>query len=64
MKKTSVAYLLWFFFGGVGGHKFYLGKTGMGMLYAITFGLFYIGLLIDLFNLKDQVNKYNSTLKA
>lgn len=24
----SVAYILWFFLGGLGGHRFYLGKTG------------------------------------
>ncbi|MFJ4144766.1 TM2 domain-containing protein [Pseudomonas sp. NPDC089734] len=27
-KSTGVAYLLWFFLGGFGGHRFYLGKTG------------------------------------
>jgi TM2 domain-containing membrane protein YozV len=27
-KSTGVAYLLWFFIGGFGGHRFYLGKTG------------------------------------
>ena len=27
-KQMSVAYILWFFLGGLGGHRFYLGKTG------------------------------------
>jgi TM2 domain-containing membrane protein YozV len=27
-KSTGVAYLLWFFLGGFGGHRFYLGRTG------------------------------------
>lgn len=27
-KSTGVAYLLWFLFGGLGVHRFYLGKTG------------------------------------
>lgn len=27
-KSTGVAYLLWFFTGGLGGHRFYLGRTG------------------------------------
>lgn len=27
-KSVGVAYLLWFFLGGVGGHRFYAGKTG------------------------------------
>lgn len=33
-KSTTVAYLLWFFLGGVGAHRFYLGRPGsaVGML--------------------------------
>jgi TM2 domain-containing membrane protein YozV len=33
-KDTGVAYLLWFFLGEFGAHRFYLGKTGsaVGML--------------------------------
>lgn len=27
-KSTGAAYLLWFFLGGFGGHRFYLGRTG------------------------------------
>lgn len=27
-KSVGVAYLLWFFLGGFGGHRFYAGKTG------------------------------------
>lgn len=27
-KSVGVAYLLWFFLGAVGGHRFYVGKTG------------------------------------
>ena len=60
MKSKGVAYLLWFFLGAVGGHKFYLGKTGMGILYIFTVGLFGIGLLVDLFTLGNQVDVYNA----
>jgi TM2 domain-containing membrane protein YozV len=33
-KSTAVAYLLWFFLGGFGAHRFYMGRTGsaFGML--------------------------------
>lgn len=41
-KSTLVAYLLWFFLGGFGVHRFYLGKTGSG---AIMLGLLILGLL-------------------
>lgn len=30
-KSTPVAYLFWFFLGGFGAHRFYLGKTGSGI---------------------------------
>jgi len=34
VKSIRVAYLFWFFVGGFGGHRFYLGRTlsGAGML--------------------------------
>jgi TM2 domain-containing membrane protein YozV len=61
MKSTLTAYLLWFFLGFLGIHKFYLGKTGMGILYIFTGGLFGICLLVDLFTLAGQVRTYNAT---
>ena len=41
-KSTGVAYLLWFFVGGFGGHRFYLGKTGtaVAQLIITVVGLF------------------------
>ncbi len=35
MKNYNVALLLTFFLGGIGVHKFYLGKTGAGIAYFI-----------------------------
>lgn len=34
-KSTAHAYVLWFFLGGLGIHKFYIGKTGMGIFYLL-----------------------------
>lgn len=62
MKSKSVAYLLWFFLGWLGVHRFYLGKVGTGILYLFTFGLFGVGLLIDLFTLGGKVDVYNALL--
>ncbi len=49
-EKSSISmlatYLLWFLFGFIGIHKFYVRKTGMGVLYIFTGGLFVIGLLL------------------
>lgn len=58
-----MAYLLWFFLGFVGVHKFYVNKIGIGILYIFTAGLFVIGWLIDLFTLPSQVRKYNAEVR-
>jgi TM2 domain-containing membrane protein YozV len=60
MKQVWVAYLLWFFLGLIGAHKFYLGRYGMGFIYLFTGGVFGVGVLIDLFTLVGQVNAYNA----
>lgn len=59
-KSLLVAYLLWFFFGILGIHKFYLGKTVMGIIYICTGGIFGIGWFIDLFTLPFQVAAHNN----
>ncbi|MDR0909918.1 MAG: TM2 domain-containing protein [Spirochaetaceae bacterium] len=59
-KSKMVAYLLWFFLGWCSAHKFYLGKTGMGILYLLTAQLAGIGWIIDLFTLGNQVDLYNA----
>lgn len=58
MKNKWVALVLCFFLGVVGGHKFYEGKTGMGILYIFTGGLFFIGVLIDFIVLLTKPNPY------
>lgn len=47
-KSQVVALLLCIFLGLLGIHRFYLGYTGMGILYLLTVGLFGIGWIIDL----------------
>ena len=42
-KSTGVAYILWFFLGGLGIHKFYIGKTGMGIFYLLLMGGLIVG---------------------
>lgn len=44
--KTNLA-LFCFFLGTLGVHRFLVGKTGTGILYLFTAGLFFIGVLVD-----------------
>ena len=53
-----VAFLLCFFLGEFGAHKFYEGKVGMGILYLFTAGLFGIGWLIDWIMILTKPNPY------
>jgi len=64
-KSTVVAYVLWFFFGQLGMHRFYLGKTGSALtqlilgvvgwlLTSLVVGFFLLGalwiwLIVDIF---------------
>jgi len=44
----TVGYLLWIF-GFLGAHRFYFGRPVTGTIWLFTFGLFFIGWIIDLF---------------
>lgn len=64
LKSVGTAYLWWFFLGGLGAHKFYLNRPGMGILYALTFGLLLVGVLVDLFTLPRQTRRANAKIIA
>jgi TM2 domain-containing membrane protein YozV len=60
-KSTGTAYLfMLFYLIGLGGfNRFYLGKVGSGIIFLLTFGLFGIGLIYDLFTTPSQVKMVN-----
>jgi len=52
------AFFLCLFLGFFGAHKFYEGKTGMGILYLFTLGLCGIGWFVDLIVILTKPNPY------
>jgi len=68
MKSKTTATVLCFFLGGFGIHRFYLGQTGLGLLYLIFFWTFIpafialIDFIVLLLMSEDTFNqKYNLT---
>ena len=55
----TVAWLLLTFLGCFGFHRFYLGKWGTGILYLLTGGLLFMGVLYDFWTLNQQVSEVN-----
>ena len=61
-KNWLTALLLAIFVGTLGIHRFYVGKTGTGIVWLLTFGCFGIGVLVDFVmiicqNFKDKDGK-------
>jgi len=56
----NVAWLLLTFLGWAGVHRFYMGKWLTGILYLLTGGLFFLGILYDFWTLNEQVDDINA----
>lgn len=54
----NTALILCALLGWCGGHKFYEGKPGMGLLYLLTMGLFCIGWIADIIIIATKPNPY------
>ena len=77
-KSAGISYLLWFFLGGFGAHRFYLGRTGsaiaMLVIYVVSWiltfvaigalGLIVIGIwwIVDAFLIPGMVRDNNESL--
>ena len=58
-KTVDDAYVLWFPFGLLGFHHFYLERPGWGFLYAFTFGCLGIGWIVDACRMPSLVKECN-----
>ncbi len=64
-KSMTMALVMWFLLGGLGGHRFYLGNTGGGIRLLLSYLLIilpFILIIIDICNLGKNVKKYNSDI--
>jgi TM2 domain-containing membrane protein YozV len=50
-KSVGAAYLLWFFLGGLGAHRFYLGQVGSGVAQLLLLFLGWLPLFLGWFAL-------------
>ena len=66
MRSTGTAYLLWslWVLGLAGLHRFYLGKPISGLIWLLTWGLFGIGQIVDLFLIPEMVEQKNFKSRA
>lgn len=62
-KSGGVAWLLWFFIGALGGHRFYLGRTGTGVAMLLTLGGLGFWVLVDLFLLSGMIRDTNEKIE-
>lgn len=56
-KSKPVAFVLWLFTGGIGGHRYYLGDIGYAIAMTLTLGGFGFWALIDVFFISGRVDK-------
>ena len=59
-KDYNVCWILLVFLGVFGVHRMYMGKWLSGILYLLTFGVFGLGILYDLWTLNDQLSLVNA----
>lgn len=62
-KSKLIAFLLWFFLGALGAHRFYSKNTTRAIFMLITLGGLGVWALIDGFFIFNRINTLNEKLK-
>lgn len=62
-KSAVVAWLLWLFLGGLGGHRYYLGPVWQGILMTVTLGGLGFWALIDAFFIPRRLQAVNKAVE-
>ena len=55
----TIGWVLLTFLGIFGLHRFYMGKIGTGILYLLSFGLLFVGVIYDYWTLNEQISSVN-----
>ncbi|AQS58426.1 TM2 domain-containing protein [Desulforamulus ferrireducens] len=63
-KSATTMYLLWFFTGCIGGHRYYLGDIGYAIGMTLTLGGLGFWALIDVFLIGSRLRKKTEMLEA
>jgi TM2 domain-containing membrane protein YozV len=63
-KSAAVAYAFWFFLGGFGGHRFYLGHKGVAIAQLLTLGGLGFWALFDVFFIGSRLRRVNAAKKS
>lgn len=63
-KNPTTGVLLALFLGGFGAHHFYLGKTGLGILYVVFVWIFIPGIVafVECFLMPGRIRAYNAAI--
>jgi TM2 domain-containing membrane protein YozV len=61
--SIPLGYILWIF-GFMGAHRFYYGKPITGTIWFFTFGLFFIGWIIDFFKIPTMEREAELKFKS
>jgi TM2 domain-containing membrane protein YozV len=56
----TIAWLLLTFLGVFGFHRFYIRRYVTGVLFLLTGGLFFVGILYDFWNFNDTIARANT----
>ena len=56
-------YVLWFFWGALGAHRFYLGHKGVGVAMLLTLGGLGFWALVDVFVIGGRLRQVNADRK-
>jgi len=62
-KSEGIAYLLWFFTGILGGHRFYARSTGVALGMLFTLGGLGLWAVIDVFFIGRRIKNVNADIR-